>query len=84
MHFISFESHATDSHVGKVIAVFTNIYLGVATLSAIEIDVVDIPWEASVIIVEPDLWTRTNSFASAHIQETYLVPYEAPYLDLNW
>jgi hypothetical protein len=51
MHFISFESHAADSHVGKVIAVLANVYVGIATLSTIKIDIVNIQREASVVIV---------------------------------
>jgi hypothetical protein len=53
-------------------------------LGTVEINVINVQWEAGIIILESNLWTRANSFACPEIQETDLIPQEAPYLNLDW
>jgi hypothetical protein len=83
MHLVRFKSHTTNRHVGKVFTISTDVYAAVTMLGTVEINVIDVQWEAGIIILEPNLWTRANSFACPEIQETDLIPQEAPYLNLD-
>lgn len=61
MHFVAFESHASDCHVGEVLSIFSDLF------PFVEIHIVNVEREACVVLLASDLGPRSRRFAGSDI-----------------